>query len=160
MFSYIAKRGLVSSSRCLGAAGAPAAAAPAAATTTATAAATAPLKLDSIGLQSLYSVVSIYNKKYLVTKGDKIVLPFRLRGAEVGDRLVFNRVLTLGSPQYTLHAAEGIAPELYDIQARVVEITREPYYEVVRKKQRCRRSKTIPVEPFQTHLMINELRLT
>ncbi|CAH2355006.1 54S ribosomal protein L49, mitochondrial [[Candida] railenensis] len=119
-----------------------------------------PLKLDSIGSQSLYSVISIYNKKYLVTKGDKIILPFKLKDAEVGDSLIFNQVLTLGSPQYTYHDAKGIPQEAYNIQAKVVEITREPYYEVIRKKQRCRRGKTIPVEPYQTHLMINELKLT
>lgn len=118
-----------------------------------------PLKLDSIGSESLYSVVSIYNKKYLVTKGDKIILPFKLRDAEVGDLLVLNQVLTLGSPQYTYHDKSGIPQETFDIQAKVVEITREPYYEVIRKKQRCRRKKTIPVENFQTHLMINELKL-
>lgn len=151
MFRYAAKRTLLSSNRVFSANLA-----------TSTAAAIPDLsamKLDSNNSQDLYSVVKIYKKPYLVTKGDKIVLPFKLKDAEVGDLLILNEITTLGSPQYTYQCDNGIPQEVCEVLAKVVEITKEPYYEVVRRKKRCRRRKTIPVEPFQTHLMINELRL-
>ncbi|KAF6061891.1 hypothetical protein FOB64_006462 [Candida albicans] len=94
-----------------------------------------------------------------VTKGDKVYLPYKLKNASVGDVLNLNDVVTLGSPQYTLNMKEGISPELFDLKASVVEITKEPRYQVTRKKQRCRTTKTTQVEPFQTVLMINELKL-
>lgn len=118
-----------------------------------------PLKLDSIGSESLYAIFKLHNIPYLVTKGDKIVLPFKLKEAEVGDLLILNDVVTLGSPEFTYNDDSGIPKELFDLKANVVEITREPYYEVYRKKQRCRRLKTFPVQNYQTILMINELKL-
>jgi hypothetical protein len=95
----------------------------------------------------------------MVTKGDKVYLPFKLNKAAVGDTLVLNDVVTLGSPDYTCNDDSGIDSSLFDLKASVTEITREPYYEVYRKKQRCRRLKTFPVEPYQTVLTINELKL-
>ena len=117
------------------------------------------MKLDSIGSDSLYAIFKLHNIPYLVTKGDKIVLPFKLKEAEVGDLLILNDVVTLGSPEFTYNDDSGIPKELFDLKANVVEITREPYYEVYRKKQRCRRLKTFPVQNYQTILMINELKL-
>ncbi|KAK6455368.1 mitochondrial ribosomal protein, large subunit [Scheffersomyces xylosifermentans] len=117
------------------------------------------LKLNSNGSKDLYAVFRLHNMPYLVTKGDKVYLPFKLKNAEVGDSVVLNDVTTIGSPDFTYNKEEGISEELYELKASVVEITREPYYEVYRKKQRCRRLKTFPVEPFQTVLMINELKL-
>lgn len=118
-----------------------------------------PLKLDSVGSNSLYAIFKLHNIPYLVTKGDKVILPFKLKDAEVGDLLILNDVTTLGSPEFTYNNDKGIAEELFELKANVVEITREPYYEVYRKKQRCRRLKTFPVQNHQTILMINELKL-
>lgn len=95
----------------------------------------------------------------MVTKGDKVYLPFKLKNAQVGDSLILNDVVTIGSPDYTYNDESGIDPQLYELKASVTEITREPYYEVYRKKPRCRRLKTFPVEPHQTVLTINELKL-
>lgn len=118
-----------------------------------------PLKLDSNGSRDLYAVFRIHNMPYLVTKGDTVVLPYKLKNAEVGDSLVLNDVTELGSPEYTFKNNDGISPELYQLRAKVTEITREPYYEVYRKKQRCRRLKTFKVENHQTMLTIDELKL-
>lgn len=117
------------------------------------------LKLNSNGLEHLYAVFKLHNMPYLVTKGDKVYLPFKLKNAEVGDKLVLNNVTTLGSPDYTYNDDTGIDPKLFNLTAQVSEITREPYREVYRKKQRCRRIKTFPVEPFQTVLTIDDLML-
>lgn len=118
-----------------------------------------PLKLNSNGSNHLYAVFKMHNMPYMVTKGDKVYLPFKLKNAQIGDSLVLNDVVTIGSPDYTFNDENGINPELYELKASVTEITREPYYEVYRKKQRCRRLKTFPVEPHQTVLTINELKL-
>lgn len=117
------------------------------------------LKFDSNGSKNLYAIFKMYNIPYLVTKGDRVILPFKLKGVQVGDRLKLNEVVTIGSPEFTYNDNNGISNELYDLTASVIEITREPYYEVYRKKQRCRRLKTFPVQNHQTHLMINELKL-
>ncbi|KAI5959951.1 uncharacterized protein KGF55_005183 [Candida pseudojiufengensis] len=117
------------------------------------------LKLSSNGSRDLYAIFRLYNMPYLVTKGDKIYLPFKLKNVKIGDILKLNDVITLGSTSYTFNDKKGIDPSLFELQASVVEITREPLYHVIRKKQRCRRTKTFNVEPFQTVLMINELKL-
>lgn len=117
------------------------------------------LKLNSAGSNHLYAVFKLHNMPYLVTKGDAVYLPFKLKNAQVGDELVLNDVTTLGSPDFTYNNDKGISTDVFRLKASVVEITKEPYYEVYRKKQRCRRLKTFPVEPFQTVLRINELRL-
>ncbi|CUM66544.1 uncharacterized protein PRCAT00004213001 [Priceomyces carsonii] len=117
------------------------------------------MKLDSNGSKDLYAVFKLHNIPFLVSKGDKVVLPYKLKNVEVGDLLVLKQITTLGSPEITYNDENGISDELYEINANVVEITREPYYEVYRKKQRCRRKKTFPVQNFQTILRISELRL-
>ncbi|CAH6719669.1 54S ribosomal protein L49, mitochondrial [[Candida] jaroonii] len=117
------------------------------------------LKFDSNGSKNLYAILRIHNIPYLVTKGDKIILPTKLKGVKVGDQLDINKVTTLGSPNFTFNDNNGINKDLYNLKLNVVEITREPYYEVYRKKQRCRRLKTFPVENYQTVLTINELSL-
>lgn len=117
------------------------------------------LKLDSIGSNSLYAILRLHNIPYLVTKGDKIILPTKMKGVQVGDQLDINKVTTIGTNNFTYNDENGINPTLYTLKANVVEITREPYYEVYRTKQRNRRIKTFPVENFQTILMINELCL-
>ncbi|CCG25118.1 Mrpl49 protein [Candida orthopsilosis Co 90-125] len=117
------------------------------------------LKLSSNGSKDLYAITRLYNMPYLVTKGDKIYLPYKLKNVKVGDVLNLNDVTTLGSTTHTLNVSSGIDTSIYELQASVVEITREPLYQVVKKKPRCRRVKTTNVEPFQTVLRVNELRL-
>lgn len=119
-----------------------------------------PLKLDSNGCRNLYAIFRLHNMPYLVTKGDRLVLPFKMKDAEVGDTLLLNDVTTLGSPEFTYNNSQGISEDLYDLKASVVEITKEPYYEVYRTKRRNRRVKTFPVQNYQTILMISELKLT
>ncbi|KAI5965010.1 hypothetical protein KGF57_000803 [Candida theae] len=117
------------------------------------------LKLSSNGSKDLYAIMRLYNMPYLVTKGDTIYLPYKMKNVKVGDVLNLNDVTTLGSTTHTLNIKTGIDPSIYELRASVVEITREPLYQVVKKKPRCRRTKTTNVEPYQTVLRINELRL-
>ena len=118
------------------------------------------LKFDSNGQQDLYAVCKIHNIPYLVTKGDKLVLPYKIRHHEVGDVLRLTNVTTIGSRNFTYNRAEGIPQEAFELTATLTEITKEPKWYVYKKKPRCRRLKTVEVEPFQTHLVIDELKLT
>lgn len=94
-----------------------------------------------------------------MTKGDKIILPYKIKGHEVGDRLNLGNVTSIGSRNFTYNKAEGIDQSAFQLTATLAEITKEPKYYVYKKKQRCRRIKTVEVEPFQTHLVIDELKL-
>ncbi|KAF3986301.1 hypothetical protein FT663_04596 [Candidozyma haemuli var. vulneris] len=117
------------------------------------------LKFDSNASKDLYAVCKIHNIPYMVTKGDKLILPYKIRNQEVGDVFKLDNVITLGSRNFTYNDNDGIPQEAYELTATLAEITKEPKYQVVRKKQRCRRKKTTDVEPFQSHLIINELKL-
>lgn len=118
-----------------------------------------PLKFDSNGCSELYAVCKIHNIPYMVTKGDKLILPYKIKNHKVGDVLKLNKVTTIGSRNFTYNDDNGIPESAYELTATLAEITREPKYQVYKKKQRCRRLKTVDVEPFQTHLVINELKL-
>lgn len=117
------------------------------------------LKFDSNGCKELYAICKIHNMPYLVTKGDKLILPYRIKDLNVGDVLHIDRVLTLGSRNFTYNDDEGIPETAYALTATVTEVTREPLYHVYKKKPRCRRLKTVNVQPYQTHLVISELKV-
>lgn len=119
----------------------------------------AALKFDSNASRELYAVCKIHNMPYMVTKGDRLVLPYKIRNHVVGDVLKLDNVVSIGSRNFTYNDDSGIPEEAYELTATLAEITREPKYQVYKKKQRCRRLKTVDVEPFQTHLVINELKL-
>lgn len=118
------------------------------------------LKFDSNGLNDLYAICRIYNIPFLVTKGDRIILPYKIKNHEVGDVLKLGNVTTIGSRNFTYNRSEGIPQSEFKLTATLTEITKEPKYYVYKKKPRCRRLKTVEVEPFQTHLVIDELKLS
>lgn len=119
----------------------------------------APLKFDSNGSSSLYAICKIHNMPYLVSKGDRLVLPYKMKNVKVGDVLKLNNVTSIGSRNFTFNDDNGIPELAFELTATLAEITREPKYQVYKKKQRCRRLKTVDVEPYQTHLVISELKL-
>lgn len=117
------------------------------------------LKFDSNASNDLYAICKIHNIPYLVTKGDRLILPYKMRNLNVGDVLRLDNVTTLGSRNFTFTNSQGIPLLAFSLTATLTEITREPKYFVQKKRQRCRRIKTVEVEPFQTHLTISELRI-
>lgn len=119
----------------------------------------AALKFDSNASNDLYAVCKIHNIPYMVTKGDRLILPYKVKNHEVGDVFKLNNVVTIGSRNFTYNDNQGIPEGTYELSATLAEITKEPKYQVYKKKQRCRRLKTVDVEPFQTHLVIKELKL-
>ena len=80
-----------------------------------------PLKLSN----ELYAIFKIHNRPYLVTEGDKVILPFRMKNVEVGDILKLNDVTTIGSRNYKL-IDYPIDESVYSLQAVVTEKTKRP----------------------------------
>lgn len=118
-----------------------------------------PLKLDSNASNELYAICKIHNMPYMVSKGDRLILPYKMKNLQVGDVLKLNNVTSIGSRNFTFNDDNGIPELAFELTATLAEITREPKYQVYKKKQRCRRLKTVDVEPFQTHLVISELKV-
>lgn len=118
-----------------------------------------PLKMDSNGSSELYAICKIHNMPYMVSKGDRLILPYKMKNLKVGDVLKLNNVTSIGSRNFTFNDENGIPEQAFELTATLAEITREPKYQVYKKKQRCRRLKTVDVEPYQTHLVISELKV-
>lgn len=113
-----------------------------------------PLKFE----QDIYATIKIHNRSYLVTEGDTVILPFRLKEAEVGDVLDIYNVTTLGSRNYTV-VGEPIDKSLYSIKATVIEKTKNPLYIKEVTKRRNRHVRHIPVQHDKTILRISELKI-
>jgi hypothetical protein len=113
-----------------------------------------PLKLEG----GLYAVVNVHNNPFLVTKGDKMVLPYNLKHAEVGDVLNFHNVSTIGSRNYTF-VDEPIDPKLFTIKAVVLEKTKLPMRVTEITKRRQRKVQHAISKPHRTILRVTELKL-
>ncbi|KAG7731132.1 hypothetical protein KL948_003412 [Ogataea haglerorum] len=114
-----------------------------------------PLKYE----QNLYASLRVHNRPYLVTKGDEMILPFRLKNAEVGDVLNFHDVTTIGSRNYTYNLSGSIDPSIFTIKAVVVEKTKKPMYVKEITKRRNRHTRHVKVKHDYTVLRVSELKL-
>ncbi|QEU62533.1 Mrpl49 [Kluyveromyces lactis] len=113
-----------------------------------------PLKLSN----ELYAVFRIHNRPYLVTEGDKVILPFKLKQAEVGDVLNLTDVTTIGSRNFKL-VDEPIDPSLYTIKATVLEKTKRPLRVREVTKRRNRKVRHAVNKADLTILRISELKV-
>lgn len=113
-----------------------------------------PLKLSN----ELYAIFRIHNRPYLVTEGDKVILPFKLKQAEVGDILNLNDVTTLGSRNYKL-VDDPIDPSLFTIKATVMEKTKRPMRIREVTKRRNRKVRHAINKADLTVLRISEIKL-
>lgn len=114
-----------------------------------------PLKIGG----ALYATVHIHDRKFLVTEGDEIVLPVRLRDANVGDELIFNHVSTIGTREHTLTGDPAIEPSIFSIKGVVTEKTREPKRTHERTQRRVRRVRTVVTKNCITVIRVSELKL-
>ncbi|KAG0635731.1 ribosomal protein L21-like protein [Tuber brumale] len=106
---------------------------------------------------SKYIVVKIQGFAFLVTPGDKVVLPFHLKDAGVGDILRLTHAVTLGSRDYTMRGSPYIDGRLFECRATLLGETAEPLRKKVKKKRRTRRAKTVKSKHRYSVLMIKEL---
>ncbi|CAI4034328.1 hypothetical protein SMKI_10G1150 [Saccharomyces mikatae IFO 1815] len=116
---------------------------------------TTPLKLSN----ELYAVFKIHNRPYLVTEGDRVILPFKLKQAEVGDILNMTDVTTLGSRNYKL-VGYPINSSLYTLKATVVGKTKRAFQTREVTKRRNRRIRHANSKGDLTILRISELSVS
>lgn len=113
-----------------------------------------PLKMSN----ELYATFRIHNRPYLVTKGDIVTLPFKLKQGEVGDVLNLTDVICIGSRNYKV-VDEPLSPELYTISATIIEKTKRPYKVREVTKRRNRKVRHAISKGDLTLLRISELKL-
>lgn len=120
----------------------------------------APADLEPLKLgHDLYATVHIHDRKFLVTEGDEILLPVRLRDAEVGDVLEFDKISTIGSRDHTLTGAPLIDPSHFKIKGVVIEKTREKRRINERTQRRVRHVRHVIVKNCITSIRISEISL-
>ncbi|GAV56010.1 hypothetical protein ZYGR_0AZ01820 [Zygosaccharomyces rouxii] len=113
-----------------------------------------PLKYSN----ELYAVFRIHNRPYLVTLGDKVILPFKLKQADVGDVLNLNDVTTIGSRNYQL-IDNPIDTKLFTLKATVLEKTKRAFQIREVTKRRNRRVRHAINKADLTVLRISELKV-
>ncbi|KAI1386912.1 uncharacterized protein F4822DRAFT_411539 [Hypoxylon trugodes] len=106
-----------------------------------------------------YATILIHGMPYLITEGDRIRLPFLMKGVLPGDILRLDRVSTLGSRDYTLLGKPIIDPGLFECRATVLGVESEPLRIKVKTKRRNRRSRRVASKHRYTILRISELKL-
>ncbi len=114
--------------------------------------------LQSLRIQpSQYAKVHLYNKAYIITKGDTIHLPVRLRETKVGDMIKITHASSVGSRDYTIRGAPYVEESLFTCRAVVTEHTKQPMVTTIKKKRRQRHAKAIKNKQPYTVLRITEL---
>jgi large subunit ribosomal protein L21 len=106
-----------------------------------------------------YITVQIHGRPYLVTAGDSVRLPFKMPGVTPGMVLRLNRATAVGSRDFTLRGAPFVDERLFECRAVVTGTEAEPMRTMVKKKRRCRRSKTVTSKHRFTTLRISELKI-
>lgn len=113
-----------------------------------------PLRLS----QDLYAIFKIHNRPYLVTKGDKVILPFKLKQGNVGDILTLTDVIKIGSRNFTF-VGNPIDPSLYTIKAVITEKTKRKFQVKEVTKRRNRRTRHAVNKADMTILRVSELKV-
>lgn len=113
-----------------------------------------PLKLSN----ELYAIFRIHNRPYLVTEGDKVILPFKLKQADVGDTLNLTDVITLGSRNYKL-IDYPIDHSIYTLKATVLEKTKRAFEVREVTKRRNRKVRHATSKGDLTVIRISELKI-
>ncbi|KAL2269764.1 hypothetical protein VTJ83DRAFT_1948 [Remersonia thermophila] len=106
-----------------------------------------------------YIRIHIHGRPFLVTEGDSVRLPFRLRGVQTGDVLRLDKASVLGSRDLTLKGAPYVDERLFTCRAVVTGVESEPMRVMIKKKQRCRRKKHVKSKHRFTVLRICEVRV-
>lgn len=129
-----------------------------------------------------YAKVHIHAQSYIVTKGDLIHLPVKLKGCSIGDSLSLTRISSFGSRDYTLsnpsspsetqmfnpdatpkskvshkRELEFIDPGLCTVKATVLEHTKQPMKFTIKKKRRNRHAKLVKSKQNYTVLRVSEV---
>ncbi|EPY53804.1 aconitate hydratase/ribosomal protein subunit L49 [Schizosaccharomyces cryophilus OY26] len=114
--------------------------------------------LDSIKQQpDHYADVSVYNRHFIVTRGDQLGLPFRIKNVQVGDTIRFDKVSRLGSRDYTIVGKPYVDSSLHTIEATVLSFPKSALSVRVKHKRRHRHDRVMKHKQTYTILRINKL---
>ena len=108
---------------------------------------------------AFYASFRIHTQSFLVTVGDTVTLPFRLKNVNVGDTLRVTQIETFGNRNFTLKGEPFVDEKLCLIRARVIEHTKEPMRVKLQTKKRNRRVKHIQSKHPYTVLKISEISI-
>lgn len=108
---------------------------------------------------ALYATVHIHDRKFLVTEGDEIVLPVRMKDVKVGDVLNLHHVSTIGTREHTLTGNPGIDPSIFKIRGVVTEKTRTTAQTHERTQRRVRHVRHVVSQNCVTVIRVSELKL-
>ncbi|KAI1076761.1 ribosomal protein L21-like protein [Whalleya microplaca] len=108
---------------------------------------------------SHYVQVHIHGRPYLVTEGDAIRLPAKIRDVRPGDVLRLNRVSVLGSRDYTLRGSPYVDEALFECRAVVLGTESEPLRIIEKTKRRNRKTRHVKSKHRYTRMRISELKI-
>lgn len=108
---------------------------------------------------SHYIIIHIHGKPYLVTPGDTVRLPFRMKGVVPGDIIRLNRAACIGSRDFTLKGAPYINERIFECRATIMGAESEPMRFKEKTKRRNRKVKTVKSKHRFTILRIAELKI-
>lgn len=80
-------------------------------------------------------------------------------GVAPGDVLRLNRATAIGSRDFTLKGQPYVDENLFECRAVVEGTEAEPMRLKIKKKQRCRRTKTVRSKHKYTVLRVSEVRI-
>ncbi|KAG4306203.1 hypothetical protein PORY_000191 [Pneumocystis oryctolagi] len=106
-----------------------------------------------------YAIIHIYDRPFIVTEGDTVTIPQRLRDVKPGDIIKLTCVSKLGSRDYTLKGQPYIDEKFFTCRARVLELTKAPMSYFIKKKRRQRRIKIVKNKQDYTVLRISEIKV-
>ncbi|CAG8435606.1 3701_t:CDS:2 [Ambispora gerdemannii] len=105
-----------------------------------------------------YAEVEICGRRFLVTKNDQVITN-RLRDVKVGDEIKLNRVIELGSKDFTIKGNPYVAEQFYSIKATVLEQPLGPFVVKLKKKPHNRHVKHVTHKQPYTVLRISEVEV-
>lgn len=105
----------------------------------------------------LYATIHIYDRKFLVTEGDKVLIPTEFKDLQVGDEINLSEVSTIGSRDHTLTGNPRIDPSVFCIKGVVIEKTRTKREITEKTKRRRRHVRHVVSKNSVTAIRISEL---
>lgn len=106
----------------------------------------------------IYAKVNIFNFPFTVARHDFIVM-HRIKDVKVGDVLKLDRIRELGTADYTVKGRPWISPDLFEIEATVMEHGRGAKVIAKQPKQRKGHRRFVTNKPLTTTLRIRDIKI-
>ena len=106
-----------------------------------------------------YATVHVHGLAYMVTLGDHVRLPFRMKNVVPGDVIRLTRASVVGSRDLTLKGSPFIDERLFDCRATILGVESEPLRVKIKKKRRCRKKRRVRSKHRYTIISVSGLRV-